>query len=163
MLWHSISVAVVSWLVQTQWWFFINTISFCMLFGSFRYLQTPQTRSTKSFTKRLSRCGGKCTFIFMFFGICSPTAQSCNMDPFPWSWTRSDTFTLPEDTPQNRLRNGWAVVEASELLCSCFLAYAHQLLSHLPRSILRNFRLIRIPPHSLKMLHKTVYETVERL
>ena len=122
MPWHPISVAVVSWLVQTQWWFSINTILFCMLLSSFRYLQTSRTHSTKPFMKRLSGCGAKWTFIFIFFAICSPTAQSCTMVHFPWSWTRSDTFTLSEDAPQNCSWNSWTFVELSELLYSCFFA-----------------------------------------
>ena len=138
-----------------------------------------------------------------------PTAQLCTMVCLLWSWTRSDTFALPEDTPQNRLRNGWAVVEVCGLvLCvfchkltncsvtyygpfciisdslgyrrtpwrrstkrsshcrgkwtciSCYLPYAYQLLSHIPWTILHNLGLVLIPPYSVKMLHKTVYEMV---
>ena len=84
---------------------------FCVILDSFGYLHTPWRRSTKSFMKRLSRCRGKEASIFMFFAISSPTAQSCTMVRFAWYWTRSDTFRLREDVPQNRSRNGQAVVE----------------------------------------------------
>ena len=47
----------------------------CVILDSFSYPLTPWKRSTKPFTKRLSRCRGKWTFIFVFFSICSPTAQ----------------------------------------------------------------------------------------
>ena len=87
----------------------INTGSFCMLLGSFRYLRTPRTQPAKLFTKWLSRRGGKWTFI------------------------------------------------------SCFLLYAHHLLSHLIRSVLHDLRLVRIPSHSVKTIHKTVYETAKSL
>ena len=91
-----------------------------MLLGSFRYLQTPWTCSTKPFTKGLSRCGGKWTFIFVFFALCSPFAQSLNMVCFAWSWTHSDTFTPCEDASQNRLPNGSAVVKVSPLVFRVF-------------------------------------------
>ena len=102
---------------------------FCVILDSIGYFHTPWRRSTKPFTKRLSHCRAKWTCIFAFSAICSPTAQSLTMIRFAWSWTRSDTFTLCEDTPQNRLRNGWAVVELSELVFSHFLPYAHPLLT----------------------------------
>ena len=78
----------------------------CLILHSIGYLHTLWKRSTKPFTKRLSRCGGKWTFIFVFFALCWPFAQSLNTVRFAWSWTRSDTFTPREDAPQNRLRNG---------------------------------------------------------
>ena len=133
---------------------------FCVILDSIGYFHTPWRRSTKPFTKRLSHCRAKWTCIFAFSAICSPTAQSLTMIRFAWSWTRSDTFTLCEDTPQNRLRNGWAVVELSELVFSHFLPYAHPLLSHLPWFVLRDPELNRISSHSVKMLRKTIYETV---
>ena len=40
---------------------------------------------------------------------------------FSWSWTLSDTLTLHEDAPQNRLRNGYAVVKVSLLVFRLFL------------------------------------------
>ena len=184
--------------------------------GSFEYLHTPRTRSPKLFAKLLSRCRDKWTCIFVFFALCSPTAQTLTRVRFAWSWARSDTFLLRENAPQNRLRNGWAVVAVRELLysvfcliltnysvtyhglscmildsikylltpskhstkpftkqlsrCSCkgtfifgFLPYTHQLLSHLPWSILRDLGLVRILSYSVKTLHKTVYKTVEPL
>jgi hypothetical protein len=54
-------------------------------------------------------------------------------------------------------------VEVSAILFSCFLPCAHQLLSHLIWSIVRDLGLVRIPSHSVKTLHKTVYETVDPL
>ena len=39
---------------------------------------------------------------------------------------------------------------------SCFLPYAHHLLSHLIWSVLHDLGLIWIPSHSMKTLHKTV-------
>ena len=138
---------------------------FCLMLGSVGYLHTPWRRSTKQFTKQLSRCGGKSTCIscFLRLALCSPSAQSLNMVRFSWSWTRLATFTIREDAPQNRLRNGWAVVELSEPVFSHFLPYTHPLLSHFLWSILRVLRLDRIHLHSVKTLHKTVYETVEPL
>ena len=54
-------------------------------------------------------------------------------------------------------------MEVSKVVFRVFLPYAHHLLSHLPWSVLHDPGLVRIPPHSVKMLHKTVYETVELL
>ena len=82
---------------------------FCMIFNSFGYFQTQWRRSTKPFTKWLSRCGAK---------------WICN----------------------------W-----------CFLPYAHYLLSHLLLSIFHDLGLVWIRSHSVKILHKTVYKTVEPL
>ena len=160
--------------------------------------------------------GGMCICIFVFFAVCSPSSQTLTMVRFAWSLTCSDTFKLSEDAPQNRLQNGWAVVELSEFvigvfclmltICSvtyycpffmilgsfeyvhtlwkcstklftkrlghcggkwicisCFLPYAHHLLSHLLWSILHDVGLVLIPSHSMKTLHKTVYKTVELL
>ena len=72
-------------------------------------------------------------------------------------------FRLREDAPQNCLRNGLAVEEVSELVVLCFLPYSHQLLSHVVWSVLHNIELAQIPPHSVEMLHKTVYEMVQPL
>ena len=82
---------------------------------------------------------------------------------FACSWARLDTYRLPEHAPQNRLQNGWAVVEVSEHLFSYLLPYAHHLLSHLIWSVLHDLGPVRIPSHPVKMLHKTVYETVKPL
>ena len=82
---------------------------------------------------------------------------------FACSWARLDTDRLPEHAPQNRLQNGWAVVEVSVLLFSYFLPYAHHLLSHLIGSVLHDLGPVRIPSHPVKTLHKTVYETVKPL
>ena len=46
---------------------------------------------------------------------------------------------------------------------SCFLPYTHHPLSHSLWSVSHDLRLVWIPSHSVKMLHKTVYETVEPL
>ena len=92
-----------------------------MLLGSIGYLHTLQRRFPKPFTKRLSRCRAKWTCIFAFSAIWSQTAQSLTMICSAWCWTWSDTFTLREDAPQNRLRNGWAAVELSKLVFSHFL------------------------------------------
>ena len=73
---------------------------------------------------------------------------------FVWSWTRSNTFRLCEDSPQNHSQNGLALEEVSELVVSCFLPYSHQLLSHVVWSVLCNIELAQIPPHSVEMLHK---------
>ena len=81
----------------------------CLILDSFGYLHTLWKRSTKPFTKRLSRCGGK-----------------------------------------------WICI-------SCILPYTHHLLSHSPWSVFHDLRPDRIAPRSVKMLHKTVYETVEPL
>ena len=136
---------------------------FCMILDSFGYLRTSLRCSTEPFIKRLSHCRGKWTFIFVFFALCSPTAQSRTMVCFAWSWTHSNTFRLREDAPQNRSQNGLAVEEVSELVVSCFLPYSHQLLSHVVWSILCNIELAQIPPHSVEMLHKNVYEMVQPL
>ena len=92
-----------------------------MILDPFGYLHTPWRCSTKPFTKRFSRCAGKSTCISCFFALCSLSAQSLNMVHVSWSWTRSDTFTLHEDAPQNRLRNGYAVVKVSLLVFRLFL------------------------------------------
>jgi hypothetical protein len=42
---------------------------------------------------------------------------------FAWSWTRLDTYTLREDAPKIRLRNGYALVELCEVLFSTFYPY----------------------------------------
>ena len=81
----------------------------CLIWDSFGYLYTLWKRSTKPFTKPLSRCGGK-----------------------------------------------W-------LCISCFLPYTHHPLSHSLWSVSHVLRLVWIPSHSVKMLHKTVYETAEPL
>ena len=81
----------------------------CLILHSIGYLHTLWKRSTKPFTKRLSRCGGK-----------------------------------------------W-------LCISCFLPCTHHLPSHSLWSVFHDLRLLRIASHSMKMLHKTVYETVESL
>ena len=41
---------------------------------------------------------------------------------FAWSWARLDTYRLPEHAPQNRLRNGCAVVKVSPLVFHVFFA-----------------------------------------
>ena len=133
---------------------------FGVFWDSFGYLTTPWRCSTKPFTKRLSRCRVKWTCIFAFSAIYSPTAQSLPMIRFAWSWTRSDTLTLLEYAPQNRLQNGLAIAELSELVFSCFLPYAHQLLTHILWTVLCNLGLVWIPPHSVKILHKTFYGMV---
>ena len=92
-----------------------------MILDSFGYLYTPWRRSTKPFTKRFNRCEGKSTCISCFFALCSPCAQSLTIAHFAWYWAQSDTFTLREDTPQNRLQNGWAIVEVSPLVFRVFL------------------------------------------
>ena len=67
---------------------------------------------------------------------------------------------LREDAPQNRSRNGYAVVKVSPLVFRVFLPYAHHLLSHLIWAVFHDLGLVMIPSHSMKTLHKTVYETV---
>ena len=57
---------------------------------------------------------------FVFFALCSPPAQSLTMVHFAWSWTCSDTSTLRQDASQNRLWNGWAIVEVSEFVFRVF-------------------------------------------
>ena len=109
-------------------------LRFVCSWGSYRYLHTSWTCSTK----RLSQYGGKWTCIFVFFALCSPTAQSPNMVTFAWSWTLSDTFPLHEDAPQNHLWSGWAVVVVSKVAFLCFLPDVHQLLSHLLWSVLHD-------------------------
>ena len=136
---------------------------FCVILDSFGYLRTSWRRSTEPFTKRLSHCRGKWTFIFMFFALCSPTSQSHTMVCFAWSLTHLNTFRLREDAPQNHLWNSLAVEAVSELVVSCFLPYSHQPLSHVVWSILCNIELAQIPPHSVEMLHKTFYEMVQPL
>ena len=74
-----------------------------------------------------------------------------------------DTYIPLEHAPQNCLQNDWAIMEVSELVFSCFLPYAHQLLSHLIWSLLHDLGLYQIPSHSMKMLHKTIYEVAEPL
>jgi hypothetical protein len=54
-------------------------------------------------------------------------------------------------------------VEVSAIAFSCFLPYAHQLLSYLSWPVFGDLRFGQIPSHSVKTLHKTVYETVEQL
>ena len=67
---------------------------------------------------------------------------------------------LREDAPQNRLRNGYAIVKVSPLV---FLPDAHHLLSHLIQSVFHDLGLVWIPSRSVKTLRKTVYETVKLL
>ena len=136
---------------------------FCMILDSVRYLRTSGRRSTEPFIKRLSHCRGKWTFIFVFFALCSPTAQSRTMVCFVWPWTHSNTFRLREDAPQNRWQNGLALEEVSKLVVSCFLPYSRQLLSHVVWSVLLNIELSQILPHFVEMLHKNVYEMVQPL
>ena len=81
----------------------------CVILDSFIYPLTPWKRSTKPFTKRLSRCSCKGIFIFGF------------------------------------------------------LPYTHQLLSHLPWSVLCDLGLVQLPSYSVKTLHKTIYKMVELL
>ncbi|KIJ98313.1 hypothetical protein K443DRAFT_104126, partial [Laccaria amethystina LaAM-08-1] len=50
------------------------------------------------------------------------------------SWTRLDTYTLREDAPKIRLRNGYALVELCEVLFLTFYPYPHQLSSTYPGS-----------------------------
>ena len=99
----------------------------------------------------------------VFFALCSPSAQSLNMVRFSWSWTRSDTSTLREDAPQNRLQNGYAIVKVSPLVFHVFLFDAYHLLSHLIWSVFYDLGLVWIPSRSVKTLHKTVHETVKLL
>ena len=131
---------------------------FCVSMSLFWYIHPPWTRSTKPFTKRLMPCPGMSVSIFEF---CSLTPQYLTMDRFMWAWAHSNTYTLYEHAPQNRLRNSWANVEISELLFLCFLPYAHQLLRHLLWSVLHDLGLVQIPSYSVQMLHKTVYKMVE--
>ena len=70
---------------------------------------------------------------------------------------------LREDAPQNRSRNGYAVVKVSPLVFRVFLPYAHHLLSHLIWSVFHDLRLVLTPSHSVKTPHKTVYEMVNPL
>ena len=46
---------------------------------------------------------------------------------------------------------------------TCFLPYTHHLPSHSLWSVSHDFRLVWIPPHTVKMLHQIVYETVKPL
>ena len=82
---------------------------------------------------------------------------------FACPWACLYTSWRPEHAPQNHLQNGGAVLEVSELLFSYFLPYAHHLLSHLIWSVLHDLGLVWIPSCFVKMLHKTVYETVKPL
>ena len=131
---------------------------FCVSVGSFEYLHTPRTRSTKPFAKRLSRCRDKWTCISVFFALCSPTAQTLTMVRFAWSWARLDTFLLRENAPQNRLRNGWAVVAVRELLYSvfCLILTNYSVTYHGPSCvILDSFRYLLTPyKHSTKPFTK---------
>ena len=102
---------------------------FCASVGLFGYVHTPWTRSTKPFTKRLCSGRGVSSPIFDFVPLCSPTAQHLTVDRFAWAWARSDTSTLPEHAPQNRLWNDWVLVEVRHFPFSCFYCYAHQCLS----------------------------------
>ena len=68
-------------------------------------------------------------------------------------WKRS---TEPFTKLLSRCGGNW-------LCISCFLPYTHHPLSHSLWSVSHNLRLVWIPSHSVKMLHKTVYETVEPL
>ena len=70
---------------------------------------------------------------------------------------------LCEDAPQNHLRNGYAIVKVSPLVFHVFLPDAHHLLSHLIWSVFYDLGLVWIPSHSMKTLHKTVYETFKPL
>ena len=91
------------------------------------------------------------------------TSQYLTVDCFARAWACSGTYTLPEHAPQNRLRNGYVLVEVCQVQFSTLCPYAHQLLSTLLWTVSRGRGLVRIPPHSLNTLHKTVYETTEFL
>ena len=95
--------------------------SICMILDPFGYLHTPWRRSTEPFMKQLSCCKSKSTCMSCFFALCSPSAQSLTIAHFAWCWAQLDTLTLCEDAPQNRLQNGWAVVEVSPLVFRVFL------------------------------------------
>ena len=135
---------------------------FSMFLDSFGYLHTLWRWSTKPFTKRLSRCGGKCTCISCFcliLTICPVTHYnpfSMILNSFGYhhtSWRRS---TKPFTKRLSRYGGKWICI-------SCFLPYTHHLPSHPLWSVFHDLRLVRIPSHSVNMLHKTVCETVEPL
>ena len=135
---------------------------FSMILDSFGFLHTLWRCSTKSFTKRLSRCGGKWICISCFcliLTICPVTHYSpfsMILNSFGYlhtSWRRS---TKPFTKRLSRCGGKW-------LCISCFLPHTHHLLSRSLWSVFHDLRPVRIASHSVKMLHKTVYETVEPL
>ncbi|EDQ98779.1 uncharacterized protein LACBIDRAFT_335663 [Laccaria bicolor S238N-H82] len=85
-----------------------------------------------------------------------------NLLRFLWSRARSDTPTLREDAPQNRLRNGQGLMELGPQSASFSVVEGSFGYPHAPTSICFVFcgrGLVRIPPRSVKTLPKTVYET----
>jgi hypothetical protein len=110
--------------------------------GLFGCLHTPWMRSTKPFTKRLTTCPGMSVSISDVLPLCSPTSQYLTVVRFAWAWACLDTYTLPEHAAQNRLRNGYVLVQVCHFLSSPFCPYAHQLLSILLWSVLRERGLV---------------------
>ena len=69
----------------------------------------------------------------------------------PWRWS-----TKPFTKQLSRRGGKWICI-------SCFLPYTHHLPSHSVSSIFHDLRLVRIPSHYVKTLHKTVYEMAKPL
>ena len=135
---------------------------FSMILDSFGYFHTPWRWSTKPFTKRFSRCGGKCTCISCFcliLTICPVTHYSpfsMILATFGYLHTMWRCSRKPFMKRLSRCGGKWICI-------LCFLPYTHHLPSHSPWSVSHDLRLFWIPSHSVKMLHKTVHETVEPL
>ena len=135
---------------------------FSMVLGSFGFLHTPWRCSTKPFTKRLSCCGGKwlCISCFCLTLTMSPATHygpfSMILGSFGSLHTPWRCSTKPFTKRLSHCGGKWTCI-------SCFLLYTHHLLSHSPWSVFYDLRLVRIPSHSVKMLHKTIHETVKRL
>jgi len=127
-----------------------------MILGSFRYLHTTWTCSAKLFMKWLSSCGGMSIFSFNFLHLCWPTPQQLTVVRLVSSGPCSDTYTLPEHTPQNHSGNGWAFVEVKSLSIFDFSPFCSPTVQDLCGIFLHDPRLLWIPIHSLKNPHQTV-------
>ena len=93
---------------------------FGMILDSFRYPPNSVKMLHKTIYKTVEPLCREVNLYFVFFALCSPSAQSLTMVLFAWSWTHLDTFTLCKAAQQNGLWFGWAVVEVSQFLCHVF-------------------------------------------
>ena len=93
---------------------------FSMNLDLFGYPHTPRRCSTKPFTKRLSRCGGRWLCISCFLTYTHHLPSHSLWSVFHDLKLVQIPSQLREDAPKNRLRNGWAIVEVSEFVFRVF-------------------------------------------
>jgi len=132
--------------------------SFGVIGGSFGYLQTTLTRSTKPFKKRLSSCGGRSIFIFdflPFFLLTNSPAAYCGSfgiigGSFGYLQSTRTRSTIPF-TKRLRSHGG------KSILFPTFYTYADQLLKTLLWFIWYHRGLVWIPRDYLNTLHKSVH------